>query len=438
MNRALIRCVVESLRVSGRFEESIARLRQFSERDWQRVLPWLDESGLALYVLRQLSDTNSLAALPAKTRTQLQRNLATNQRRLAVMKEEFDSLNRGFTAAGVDYLVLKGFALMPEFCPDAALRSQYDYDFLVHRESASAARRVLEARGYSLKIKSPDFAKEDELHFTAQALAIPSPNQNFYSPNIPRAVELHLGLWEPMRDMIRLETPKDALRRKRFASWEGLRFPVLAQDDFLVFQALHAFQHILNYWCRPSCFLEVAHFLAKREGDTEFWERFRLRVEGHRYLPQIAGFVFSMAEILFHAPFSPEVAAWTTRTLPPPLAFWVRRHGQEWALARFPGNKLSLLVHRAFIEDPEAWKEIEIDRLLPLHRVPTVVESGGPGQAPHWRAKWDQSQYVVSRLMFHLGGLLTYLRELPAWKKSLQQAERMEYWRQARRGAKPA
>jgi hypothetical protein len=438
MNRALIQCVVESLRVSGRFEEPVARLRHFSERDWQRVLPWLDESGLALYFLKRLSDTNSLAALPAKTRTQLPRNLATNRRRLAVMKEEFDSLNSGFTAAGVDYVVLKGFALIPEFCPDAALRSQYDYDFLVHRESASAARRVLEARGYSLKIKNRDFAKEDELHFTAQALAIPSPNQNFYSSDIPRAVELHLGLWEPMRDMIRLETPKDALRRKRWASWEGLRFPVLAEDDFLVFQALHAFQHILNYWCRPSCFLEVAHFLAKRESDTDFWERFRLRMEGQRYLPQIAGFVFSMAQNLFHAPFSPEVAAWTTRALPTALSFWIRRHGREWALARFPGSKLSLFVHRAFIDDPETWKAIERDRLFPFHQAASVAEPCDDRSASRWRAKWDQSHYVLSRLRLHLGGLLNYLWKLWVWGKNSQQVERTENWRRAHRGVKPA
>ncbi|MGD0226649.1 MAG: nucleotidyltransferase family protein [Terriglobia bacterium] len=438
MNRALIQCVVESLRVTGPLEESLARLKPFSERDWQRVLTWLDESGLGLYLLKQLRDSNSLDALPAEIRTQLQQNLATNRRRLSIMKEEFDSLNRHFTAAGVDYVVLKGFALIPEFCPDAVLRSQYDYDFLVHRESASAARQVLEARGYSLKTKNPGFEKEDESHFTAQALTIPSSDQNFYSPNIPRAVELHLGLWEPIRDMIKVGTPKDALNRKRLSNWESLRFPVLAEDDSLIFQVLHAFQHLLSYWCRPSCFLEIAHFLARRQGDMEFWERFRLRVDGHRSLPQMVGLVFSMAEILFHAPLPPEVTAWTTRTLPPTLSFWVKRHGREWALARFPGSKLSLFVHRAFIEDPEIWKEIERSRLFPFHRAPKVVEPRDQGHASHWRARWDQGRFVWSRLKFHVGGLLTYFMELPAWKKNLQQVERIENRHRARQGLKPA
>ena len=438
MNRALIQCVVESLRVAGPPQGSLARLRRCGERDWQRILPWLDESGLGLYFLKRLSDMNSLDAVPAKIRAQLQRNLATNQRRLAVMKEEFDSLNRAFTAAGVDSVVLKGFALIPEFCPDAALRSQYDYDFLVHRESASAARHALEAHGYSLKTKNPGFEKEDESHFTAKALAIPSSDQNFYSPNIARAVELHLGLWEPFRDKIKVGTPKDALNRKRLSNWERLRFPVLAEDDSLIFQVLHAFQHLLSFWCRPSCFLEIAHFLARRQGDKEFWERFRLRVDGHPHLPQMVGLVFSMAEILFHAPLPPAAAAWTTRTLPPTLSFWVKRHGREWALARFPGNKLSLFVHRAFIEDPEIWKEIERDRLFPFHRPAKVVEPRDPGHASRWRAKLDQSHYVLSRLRFHFGGLLSYLWELPEWKRNLQQVERTQNWRRAHRGIKPA
>jgi len=424
MNRALVQCIVESLRVTGPHEESLARLKTFSERDWKQALTWLDESGLGLYLLRRLSDLDSLQALPAEIRTQFQCNQATNQRRLSVMKEEFASLNRHFAAAGVDYVVLKGFALIPEFCQDAALRSQYDYDYLVRPESARAAREILQTQGYSLKIKSPGFQKQDESLFTAEALAIPSPDQNFYSPNIPRTVELHLGLWESDRDKVRVETPKDVLDRKHLANWESLCFPVLADDDSLIFQGLHAFQHILDYWCRPSCFLEIAHFLVGRQGDTAFWERFRRRVEGYRYLPQIVGIVFAMAEILFQAPLPPEVAAWTTRALPAPLTLWVERYGREWALAPFPGNKVSLFVHREFIESPEDWKEVRRSRLFPFHRPAKVVESDDQRLASRWRASWEQGHFALSRLKFHLGGLVSYTWELPAWERNLQRFER--------------
>jgi len=429
MNRALIQCIVDFLRVSGSREESLARLKTFSGHDWKQVLPWLDESGLALYLLRRLSNLKSPDSLPGEIRKQLRCNQATNQRRLSIMKEEFASLHRRFAAAGVDYVVLKGFALIPEFCEDAALRSQYDYDFLVRLESARAAREILETQGYSLKIKSPGFQKKDESFFTAEALAVPSAEQNFYSPNIPRAVELHLGLWESNRERVKLETPKDVLDRKRLANWEGLYFPVLADDDSLIFQALHAFQHILDYWCRPSCFLEIAHFLVGRQDDTAFWERFRLRAEGLRYLQQIVGLVFAMAEMLFRAPIPPEVSEWTTQALPSSLALWVERYGRDWALARHPGSKLSLFVHEVFIADPAIWKEVRQGRLFPFHHPAKVVESSNQRLASRWRANWEQGHFALSRLKFHAGGLVSYAWELPSWKENVRRKQQSGYER---------
>ena len=421
MNRALIQSIVDSLRVTGTNEQPLASLGLFPEREWYRVLPWLDESGLGLYLLRRLDDSHTLAALPPTVRNQLQQNLAVNQRRLSVMKTEFDSLNRCFSAANVEYVVLKGFALIPEYCPDASLRSQYDYDFLVHQGSASAARHSLRAQGYSLKVKNPGFKKENESLFAAEALTIPPADESFYSPSIPRAVELHLSLWESNGDMIRVETPADVLNRKRLANCEGLYFPVLSEEDSLVLQVLHAFQHMINFWCRPSCFLEIAHFLSGRQNDADFWERFRLRVKDCRQLPHMVGMVFSMAQLLFLAPLRPGVAAWTTGALPAVLSLWVERYGREWSLARFPGSKLSLFVHRAFIEEPDTWKSVERSRLLPLHRPAQVVESGDQGFASHWRLKWEQSRYALSRLKFHLRGLLRYAWELPSWKTHLKQ-----------------
>jgi len=420
MNRPLIQCVVESLGLSGEQRNTLAGLGTFHEREWRRCLSWIDESGLALYFLKRMIDLDALGSLPATVRARLQQALAANQCRLSVMKEEFAALVRAFIDADVDFAVLKGFALIPEFCPDAALRSQYDYDFLVHPDSANAARQVLQARGFSAKVKSPGFAKEKEYLFAAQPLALPSPGQNFYSVNIPRAVELHEALWEPNGDMIGVQAPENALGRKRLTNWGGLSFPVLSEHDALVFQALHAFQHILCYWCRPSCFLEVAYFLAKRQYDALFWEQLHLRVHGRRYLPQILGLVFSLSALLFEAPLAPEVAAWTTRALPASLSQWVQRRGEEWALATFPGSKLSLFVHRAFIESTDVWKNVERSRLFPIHRPARVVESADQRLASRWQAHWEQACFALSRLKFHVAGLLRYTWELPTWRRTNQ------------------
>ena len=194
----------------------------------------------------------------------------------------------------------------------------------------------------------------------------------------------------------------------------------LAEDDSLIFQVLHAFQHILNYWCRPSCFLEIAHFLAGRQCDTAFWERFRLRVEGHRYLPQIVGLVSGDGGNALSCS-APARNRRRGRPAPCPPLFLsgCERHGREWALARFPGSKLSLFVHREFIEDPEIWKEVERSRLFPFHRPAKVVESGDQRLASRWRASWEQGHFVLSRLKFHLGGFLSYTWELTGLEEKL-------------------
>ena len=408
MNGVLIHAIVESLRVSGPGEESLARFGAFTERDWKETLPWLDESGLGLYLLNRLSETDKLPALPTSIQARLQEDLEANCRRVAAMREEFRSLLRALTAGGVDFLVLKGFALVPDFCPDATLRTQYDYDFLVHPNSESAAHLALQAQGYSRKDQNPGFQKDTESLYTAEPLSAAQDDSGFYSINIPRAVELHGSLWESNREMISLDMPTSALDCKRPSNWRGLRFPVLAEHDALILQSSHAFQHILNYWCRPSCFLEIAHFLEKRRFDAAFWEQLRLRVEAHKHLPQVMGLVFSMAELLFKAPLPPEAADWTTATLPHMLSSWVERHGRGWALTRFPGSKLSLLVHREFIDDPKAWKQVERTRLFPFHRPARIAEAGEQGLGARWRARCEQSRFVGSRAIFHLRGLLEY------------------------------
>ena len=202
MNRALAQCVVESLRVTGPFQEPLARLRTFSRRDWQQTLPWLDDSGLALYLLDRVNRSGLSQTLPDEIESRLRGNLDSNRRRLAEMKEEFGSLNRRFESAEVEYVVLKGFALIPDYCPDAGLRSQYDYDYLVAEGSLTKAQQVLEAAGYSQKIQSPGFEKVGASLFAAQSLHLPSSDEDFYSDDLSRTVELHLSLWEPNQDRI--------------------------------------------------------------------------------------------------------------------------------------------------------------------------------------------------------------------------------------------
>ena len=421
MNRLLAQCIVGSLGVAGSCEEHLERLNRFGQRDWQKVLPWLDDSGLALYLLERTHPATSRRVLPAEVRTRLEGNLANNQRRLAAMKSEFASLNRNFEAAGVEYAVLKGFALVPDYCPDAALRCQYDYDYLVRPGSADLAARALRLAGYRQTIQSPGFEPPEVSLFTSQPLSPPSADADFYSADIPRGVELHSHLWQSAdQHRVILDVPPGALDRRRLANWEGLSFPVLADEDALLFQSLHAFHHVLSHWCRLACFLEIAHLMMRRHSDAKFWERFASSVSSYRHLPQAIGLVFSMAALLFGAPLPSAFAPSPNQRFSPVASLWARQFGKNWALTRFPGSKLSLFLHREFVDDSSAWRDVRHSRLFPFHRPARVAEARDATRTSRWAANLDQWRFAGSRAKFHLAGLMSYALHVPRWNRVLR------------------
>jgi hypothetical protein len=135
-------------------------------------------------------------------------------------------------------------------------------------------------------------------------------------------------------------------------------------------------------------------------------------------LPEIAGLVFSMATTLFGAVVPDEITCWSERNKA--LRLWVQKYGERWALASFPGSKLTIFMHGEFVKDPGVWKCVKRNRLLPLHRPAQVTEARGEGAAPRWKAKWDQGRFVLRRVKFHLGSLLDYAWQFPHWKRALR------------------
>lgn len=434
MNRKLAQGIVRTLGVSGPAEERLGALTGFGKADWQGTLPWLDDSALGLYLLARVAGAGQAPILPVAIRARLERNLEANRQRLEAMKVEFSSLNRHLEASGVEYAVLKGFALVPEYCPDAALRSQYDYDYLVRPENLPAAQAALGTLGYSRKTQSPGREPEGVSLLAAQPLTLPERGTDYYSSALPRRVELHTRLWEYDADGVRVDVPKDVLDPGRVRLWEGLHFPVLADVDALWFQSLHAFHHVLDYWCRLAGFLEIAHFLVHRQTDRRFWQHFQARVAGNKHLSEVVGLVFAMTAALFEAPIPREVSDWTASV--PALSLWVQHYATDWALTPFPGSKLSLFVHREFVADARVWRTVRWHRLFPLHRPAQVAESpdlvaaesanpatsgpprnGVPLPTRKWTARLNQWRYLAGRVKFHFGALLSYGWHLPGWKR---------------------
>ncbi len=417
MNRALAQQIIDCLRLSGTPRTSLPRLPTFGRHEWQRALVWLDVSGLALYFWQRLKELGAESAIPLQLQARLAKNLEDNRLRVAQMAEEFDQLNLHFGEAGVEYAALKGFALIPEYCPEASLRTQYDYDYVVRPQSLGRAEQVLRAAGYIRKTLREDHP----VVYYRPTLPLPSCAEGLYSAELQRTVELHLRLGYAEQEKICLGAPEDALDRAGWRTWEGRSFRGLTDEDALSFQVLHAFWHILHNWCRLSVFLEIAHFLERRSADSEFWRRFSERAYGFPRMKDAGGVVLSLAARLFGGRVPGALSPWATEPLPPPLTLWVERYGVFSALENFSGNKFSLFLHREFIQDSDAWRAIQRRRLLPLHWPHRVAQATSPQLRSRLKAGRKQGVHSLRRLAFHGAAVFRYFFELPRWNRVLRQ-----------------
>src|SRR5579863_502390 len=256
MHHELANSVVDCLRLKCDAAD-VDRLRGFQEGEWRRTLPWLDHAGLSLYLLQQLRSLGATEVLPPSILSRIGDNLAQNRRRVDHMANQFAAINERFYQAGVNFAAVKGFSLVPDFCPDASLRTPSDLDYLVDRRSLPLARRVLGKMGYHLQR-----ASDIEVKFHKMSSRIPTRSDDPHSRETEPLVELHVGFWNQKSTNIVLPEPDFRLDQAPNHEWRGLRFPVLRKEDAFILQVVHIFQHVIEGWVKLCWLLEIAYFLS--------------------------------------------------------------------------------------------------------------------------------------------------------------------------------
>ena len=417
MKQILADNIVEFLSFSSP-SDGVPALKKVSHRDWERVLLWLDDTGLAFYFLQKLKDTDSADLIPTPLLSRLETNFAANQGRVEAMAGRFDALNYRFNQVGVDYAVLKGLSLIPQFCPYAPLRHQGDFDYLVDAQSLSVAQRVLLEVGYTPKGSPPS----QEFVFVMPSAAAPSRTGRQYSADAPHAVELHLDLWHG--NLSRLPSPKlFAVERAKPHEWNGFTFPALTDEDAFLLQVVHACQHLFGQWIRMSCFFEIGYFLKRRGHDTGLWSRIEQRVGDGLMLREFVVLVCELAAKLFASPLPPVVRAWGARMRPGPRV-WIEKYARSFAFceppayqfALFPRSKLVLFLQNQYEADTTAGKAVDLKgALLPLSRLSHIASAVRRKPSLVLNAGYWKHQLVVQRSVFHVMAGLRYLCEIPRW-----------------------
>ena len=416
MKRNLCAEIAGCLRVAGPVDEHLLRLRKFSARDWEASLNWLHLSGIALIFWDRLQKLGAEGAVPRQVGASVAAHLVNHRLRVEAMRQEFGSLNHRFEREGIEYAVWKGFALVPEYCPDACLRPTYDYDYLVAGDDPIRAHEVLQAAGY---VRKPDHGAAHHVTFMRPVLHSEPLNlpDGYYAATLPRKVELHQLLWDEQVFHIPLKVPERPLDRKLRRTWQGLSFYSLGEEDALVFQALHAFQHILHNWCRLGWLWEIACFLEHRSLDISFWIKFQAHLEGNEPLAEVVALVFTLAAGLFHTMLPGPIKDQIPGAMRGQVSLWVNHYGLRSALDNFHENKYTLFLYREFVRDEAAWRTIRRSRLLPLHRPNRVAGALASTNSPLFGKNWKQAWYIVQRLIHHSVGGSAYVWELARWQR---------------------
>jgi len=384
----------------------IEQLLMLSPKEWQRLIRWLDVSGLALYLLDRFIQLELLDEMPKSTVDDLQQRMKNNAQRTHGMLDESVAIQREFQRAGLCYAVMKGVSLCPSSVPRPELRHQFDLDYLIAEKSAPEARRILERRGYQLYAVSGQ---------TWEFKINETPNisiNDLYKDLSYRAVELHL------------ETNRagqiSRLDRVQYREMLGIIMPVFSPVDLFLGQAMHAFKDVSNTFCRTAHLLEFyRHVLAQLENDV-FWRELRVRVEDcPRTCLGIGLVTYLITSIM--GDFAPEaLTAWTVEVLPPSARLWVDLYGRRTVFGKHPGTKLYLLLHRELEAAGVSTISPVNKSLWPSRLPPTIIRPTADETLSTRIARYRvQARFIFSRLRFHVVEGFRYAIESCRWRRHL-------------------
>ena len=426
MPKAKIHAIVSALGAGSR--SLPISLGDGTRHEWRRALNWLDASGLALYFLDRLKQSHATDAVPADVFLELEERQSKNRERVAIIRQKFRMLNEDFHREGVEYAVLKGFSLVPEYCPDATLRAFSDIDYLIGNDSIDRAEKVLAARGYALKMRA-HFSQcwwtthpGEEFIFWIPVRAPKSEIEQYY-PETPCTVELHVTT----PDQAQKEPPgaarELAFNRRVRREWEGGAFFSLPEAEMFAGQVMHAFRHwVLDSKVRPCWLFEIGYFLRRRQDEDPIWETVNCLMHSDSLIAEVIRIMVRLTALVF-GEVHPKAQLWAA-ALNPAIQRWLDMYGRESVLAGcdgydaslFPRSKLMLFVKEQYPPDVQTALGLRRCSLLPVRRLRELIDLPARTYNSNFVVIGDQLGRFASRALYHAGASLRYFWELPRWQ----------------------
>jgi hypothetical protein len=417
LDQALKVVVISALRPTPDFS-GLPVLRGCNGREIHKLLRWLDQSGLALYLYSRLEAQEAVGLVPVEFSQALERRQDANRTRALDMLGEFDRLVRALATHSVRFCALKGFTLIPDFCPAPGLRHQTDFDFLVAPQSTEHARQALHSCGY----KQEGNLQNGELTFATPLRHVPSPSDDIYALPRHREVDLRMSLQHDLHG-VSIAMPGDYLDRVQNKRLQGVIFPSLPADDMFSQQVMHAFRHLLGSWVRLSWLLEIGRFIEVHRDNPDLWHSIRSRVGDNSIARNAFGLIIYLTNMLFPRPIPCRLEEWCLQPLPGRIKAWVHQFGFKAAVSDLNGGKVTLFVHREFVEDPVSWNSYLKRRIFPVGGRSSIGRVTNARPRVRIRATVSQWLRSMSRATFHLRELASLAVDAIQWKRALRSIE---------------
>ncbi len=383
--------------------QQCAGLHNLSEKEWRKLLNWLDISGLALYFLDRMREIQLSNVLPPSILTRLEQNLRDNAERTRGMIAESVALQQEFQRVCLSYATLKGFSFCPSSVPTPELRHQFDLDFLIAEKDVFEAQRILERRGYRLYAMS---GRSWEFKINEKPVISP---MDLYKDLPGRSVELHVEADTSGRPSL--------LGRIEKREFHGIDMPVLSPVDLFLGQGLHVFKHICSEFSRTAHLLEFRRHVLARHNDDVFWDELR-SAAGKNPRASMGLGVVTLLITCAMGDFAPDAFTnWTVDRLPQPARLWVELYGRRVVFDNFPGSKLYLLLQRELESAGVPAKRSLQQTLLPLRLPPAVIRASSDEILQvRIRRYRIHLHLIISRLCFHIVEGLHYTWESYRWR----------------------
>jgi hypothetical protein len=386
---------LEALQLRG--AETLGLWEQ-TDAKWQDLLNFFDLAHLTLALMRSCRDD-----APGWVLSRGNRNLADNRMRVKLIETAYREVAQAFERAGVEHLVVKGFAQYPDFTDSLDLRMQSDIDLYCPQESILAAQAALRSLGYESNQTLAKFPADHLPEMTRRRGWRYRGNE--YDPEMPPGVDVHFCFWNFAAT--RLATPGvDQFWNRRIVRHAGdLSYPSLCPIDSLAFNALHVLRDLQRGdWVIHHVY-ELAYFLHTHAEDEALWQAWVAQHDDR--LRSLQAISFWLAREWFNCCCADAVDREMSR-IPAPVRKWLDRFSASPLRGMFRPNKHGVWLHLSLLES--RWDQLLVlaKALLPI-RLPAV---GAPGQdatkSHKTRTFWPSQRYakyvlhVAFRVAFHL------------------------------------